>query len=92
MKRCPRCRDNKVVIFDSDNDICHKCSYMFPTVVEEEDKCEAGCKHFHGGEIRHNKDCIFYPESRTQMYDDLKLEVEQLKKERIDMTSKQEKG
>jgi thiol-disulfide isomerase/thioredoxin len=71
MKRCPKCKDNKVVIFDSDNDWCPKCNEQFPTVAEEEDACETGCKHFHGGEIAHHPDCIFYPESRTKMYDDL---------------------
>ena len=35
-------------------------------------KCEAGCKHFTGGEIRHHKDCVFYPESFSEMYDELK--------------------
>jgi len=35
------------------------------------DKCQAGCKVFTGGEIQHHKDCAFYPESRSKMYDDL---------------------
>jgi len=74
MKRCPKCKDNKVVIFDSDNDWCPKCERWFPAVAEEEDKCEVGCKHYHGGEIKHHKDCYFYPESISKMYDDLKAE------------------
>lgn len=37
----------------------------------EAEKCEAGCKMFTGGEIKHHKNCVFYPESRTKMYDDL---------------------
>jgi len=74
MKRCPYCKDNKVVIFDSDNDWCPRCNEQFPTVAVEEDVCEVGCKHFHGGEIAHHPDCIFYPESCTKMYDDLVAE------------------
>ena len=29
--------------------------------------CEAGCQHFHGGEVRHHKDCGHYPESLTKL-------------------------
>jgi hypothetical protein len=76
MKRCPHCKDNKVVIFDSDNDWCPKCERWFPAVAEEEDKCEAGCKHYHGGEIKHHKDCYFYPESISEMYDEMQTEHE----------------
>ena len=36
------------------------------------DKCEAGCKVFTGGEIKHHPDCVFYPESFSKMYDKLK--------------------
>lgn len=32
-------------------------------------KCETGCVAFFGGEIRHDKNCAFYPDSRTEMYD-----------------------
>jgi len=35
-------------------------------------KCIMGCKHFTGGEIKHHKDCPFYPDSLSKMYDDLK--------------------
>ena len=44
-----------------------------------EQKCEAGCKAFTGGEIKHHPDCCFYPASFTKMYDDLKKEHETLK-------------
>lgn len=83
MKRCPKCKDNKVVIFDSDSDWCPKCNEQFPTVAEEKDACETGCKHFHGGEIAHHPDCIFYPESRTKMYDDLVVEHKRFEKDII---------
>jgi len=33
--------------------------------------CEAGCKVFTGGEIRHDKNCQYYPKSFTKIYDDL---------------------
>lgn len=79
MKRCPKCKDNKVIMFDSDNDWCEKCQERFPAVAEEEDACETGCRHFHGGEIRHHKDCYFYPESFSKMYDDLVEEHESFK-------------
>lgn len=32
-------------------------------------KCVAGCKKYHGGEIKHHKDCPFYPESLSEYYD-----------------------
>ncbi len=32
-------------------------------------QCVAGCKHFEGGEIKHHKDCDFYPDSLSQYYD-----------------------
>jgi len=40
------------------------------TEVREE-RCEAGCVAYHGGERRHHPDCVFYPESFTRLYDDL---------------------
>jgi len=70
MKRCPKCESTRVITFDSDNDWCIKCKKYFPAVAEI--KCETGCKAFTGGEIKHHKDCYFYPESFTKMYDDLK--------------------
>ena len=41
-------------------------------------KCVEGCKHFTGGEIKHHKDCPYYPESFSKMYDDLKERVKKL--------------
>lgn len=32
--------------------------------------CEAGCEHFHGGEVRHHRDCGHYPESLTKLWHD----------------------
>lgn len=42
----------------------------------ETDDCQAGCKFFTGGEVRHHPDCIYYPESFSKMYDDLKTKME----------------
>lgn len=50
-----------------------------PNCRPQEKKCVAGCVMYHGGEIKHHKDCPFYPESRTKMYDDLKEENRKLK-------------
>lgn len=38
--------------------------------------CEAGCQHFHGGEVRHHKDCGHYPESLTKLNADRIEELE----------------
>jgi hypothetical protein len=48
--------------------------YWYAKWHKEQDKvkCVAGCKHFTGGEVKHNKDCFHYPESLSKMYDDLK--------------------
>ncbi len=39
--------------------------------VKEEEKCVAGCKTFTGGEKKHHKDCPFYPQSLTRIYEGL---------------------
>lgn len=36
-----------------------------------EERCEAGCVAYHGGERRHHPDCVFYPESFTRLHDEL---------------------
>ena len=33
------------------------------------ENCESGCSCYTGGEIRHQKTCVNYPESLTEMYD-----------------------
>jgi len=38
-----------------------------------EEKCVDGCKHYTGGEIKHHKDCPYYTESLSKMYDDTNL-------------------
>ena len=59
------------------------------------ERCEAGCMVFTGGEIRHDKNCIFYPESLTKLNADkidklkketakLKLTIEKLKEQLVE--------
>lgn len=36
-----------------------------------EERCETGCIVYHGGERRHHPDCVFYPDSFTQLHDRL---------------------
>lgn len=40
------------------------------TEVREE-RCEAGCVAYYGGERRHHPDCVFYPDSFTELHDRL---------------------
>lgn len=42
-----------------------------PTKEMAEPKCEMGCCHFYGGEIKHLPSCVFYPESLSKIYDDM---------------------
>ena len=43
------------------------CEKPIATTLEDAqamiEKCQAGCKAFTGGEIKHHKDCFFYPDS-----------------------------
>ena len=39
------------------------------------DKCVPGCKHYYGGELKHHKDCVHYPESLSKMWDDAQAEI-----------------
>jgi hypothetical protein len=43
-----------------------------------EERCEAGCISYDGGERRHHPDCVFYPESFTKLHDDLAREHAEL--------------
>jgi regulator of replication initiation timing len=42
-------------------------------------ECVAGCNVFYGKERKHHKDCPFYPESLSKMFDDLQAENAKLK-------------
>lgn len=50
---------------------------MTPEQIEA--KCVAGCKMFTGGEIYHHKDCPFYEESFSKMYDMQEVTIDALK-------------
>lgn len=49
-------------------------------MMTDELKCEAGCKVFYGGERKHHKDCVFYPDSFSEMHDALVKERDELRK------------
>lgn len=46
---------------------------------ERVEKCEAGCQHFYGGELKHDKNCVFYPESLSEMLANAQAENERLR-------------
>jgi hypothetical protein len=46
-------------------------------MLSKEEKCVPGCMHFTGGEVRHHKDCPFYPESLSKKYDLLDEQLNQ---------------
>ncbi len=70
MKLCPKCGSNKVIMFDSNNDLCEKCRAWFPAISDI--KCHKKCKTYGERELRHHKDCFYYPKSFSKMYDDEK--------------------
>ena len=39
-------------------------------------RCETGCQHHTGGEVRHHKDCVYYPESITKIFDETTKKLE----------------
>lgn len=43
-----------------------------------ENGCEAGCKMYTGGEIKHHQDCQHYTQSMSKLHDDIQNEVEKL--------------
>lgn len=51
-----------------------------PSAGQEDDRlqCEAGCRHYTGGDVRHHPSCKWYPESLTKMQDDQDKEIERL--------------
>ena len=42
-------------------------------------KCEVGCKIFTGHETHHHPDCVYYPESMSKIYDDMKKALAAIK-------------
>ena len=47
--------------------------------MSTKEKCQAECMVFTGGEIKHDENCVFYPESLTKVYADLRKENEEMK-------------
>ena len=39
-------------------------------------QCETGCMRFDGGEVKHHRNCPYYPESLTKMWHDREAELE----------------
>lgn len=48
-----------------------------------EERCEAGCIAFHGGERRHHPDRVFYPDSFTALHDKLARDHAALQAEHV---------
>lgn len=46
-------------------------------------QCEAGCMSFDGGEVKHRRECVYYPESLTKLWHDTEAayvaEIERLR-------------
>ena len=80
MKICPECGSRKVIMFTADDDLCEKCGKWFPAVGEE--KCVAGCKKRANGEIRHHRNCLYYPKSLSKLLDKCQDELKRLKGKR----------
>lgn len=45
------------------------------------EQCEMLCMIYDGGEIKHHPNCVYYPESRTKMYDDAVVRIGELEEE-----------
>ena len=44
-------------------------------------ECIAGCKTYNGNETLHHKDCPFYPESLSKLYDKSLERIKELERE-----------
>ena len=38
-------------------------------------QCQPGCMSFDGGEVKHRRDCVHYPESLTKIWHDTEAEL-----------------
>ena len=47
-------------------------------LFEEKDKCIAGCKVFTGNERYHHKDCPYYPGSMSELFDEMKAQLQKV--------------
>lgn len=48
---------------------------MKEEINKAEPKCVTGCKHYTGGEIKHDKGCPFYPDSLSRRLDELEAQA-----------------
>ena len=48
------------------------------TSEHNEFPCKAGYQVFYNGEIRHHKDCVYYPDSLSQLIDEQKSKIREL--------------
>lgn len=48
---------------------------MLDALDNSTNTCQSGCKLYYGGEIRHDKNCVHYPESMTKMLDTREAEL-----------------
>lgn len=71
-KRYFRSNPPEIEVIKTDNGIVSNIHF-------QEEECVAGCKSFTGGEIKHHKNCPFYPQSLTRMYDEMETELAKLK-------------
>lgn len=46
--------------------------------------CEAGCKTYTGGEVKHHPDCVYYPNSLSEQLDKLSHPVTEMVTDEID--------
>ena len=74
MKAWTQLRKTEMTIPDETLDFMRNVALEKCAEMKTELKCVPGCKYFEGGEIKHHEDCPHYPESFSQMYDDLKNE------------------
>jgi len=93
--KCPKCgkeysgvyRNNDgsfigddFVKWDIEGHVCEKESTPVTGTAEEITMCVMGCRHFTGGEIKHDKNCPHYPDSLSLKLDVMESYVERLTK------------
>ena len=49
------------------------------------ESCEFGCTHYKCGSIRHVKECVNYPESLSELFDNAKCRIKEIEKENEDL-------
>ncbi|MEH0154011.1 hypothetical protein V6R21_07665 [Limibacter armeniacum] len=57
------------------------------SLESKQPKCVAGCTHYTGGEIKHHKDCPYYPDSLSRLYDEAIAKIQSLESEQSKFTN-----